>query len=441
MPRTANDSSTGSYRQGLLEAMSAFVDRSVLVGIQLSRWAWKPWMLVLAAILMAWDPTPSLTGRYDSVGLTLRQLCPKKRLGATYQGFIKALRAGSAGLLLSLSLHLRIRLEQVAAAHWTLHGWCAFAVDGSRVECPRTKANEQALGRAGRKKTGPQLFLTSIYHMGSGCPWDFRIGPGVDSERDHLRQMLACLPKGALLVADAGFVGYDLLSAILDGKRHFLIRVGSNIRLLRKLGFARQESDNLVYLWPDAMRREHQLPLVLRLIVLHDGKKPVFLLSDVLDQTVLADRQASQLYRLRWGVEVFYRSLKQTLGHRKMRSQAPDQAKCELTWAVMGLWLLSLMTVHQLIAAGQEPLRMSVAAALRIIRRIVRHPPRSGPAKTVLSQLAHAVKDSYRRRAAKKARDWPHKKNEGPPGAPEIVIATPRQVSQAKELYDKNKAA
>jgi IS4 transposase len=441
MPRTANDTSCQGYRPALLKAINAFVDPSVLAGICLGGWAWTAWMLVLAAILMAWDPATSLTARYDSVRLILRQLYPKKRLGSTYQGFIKALREASWALLLDLSAHLRARMEQVAGSHWTRYGWCAFAVDGSRVECPRTQANEKALGRAGRNKTGPQLFLTTVYHMGTGLPWSFHVGRGTDSERNHLRQMLTPLPQAAILVADAGFVGYDLLSCIITSGRHFLVRVGSNVRLLQKLGFARLERDNTVCLWPDAQRKKQQPPLILRLIVLNDGRKPVFLLTDVLEEAVLTDRQAGDLYRMRWGIEVFYRSLKHTLSHRKMRSAAPDQARCELNWAVMGLWLLSLMAVHQLILAGKDPLDLSVASALRIVRQAVRHPPHSRPAQSVLCQMARAVKDTYRHKAAKKARDWPHKKHDRPPGAPKILIATKEQVSQAQVLHDKNNAA
>ena len=104
----------------------------------------------------------------------------------------------------------------------------AVAVDGSRVECPRTQANQETLKCAGREKTGPQLQLTALRHLGSGLLWDWRVGPGVESERSHLREMIDTLPVGALLVADAGFTGYDLFRAILDGGRHLLIRIGSN---------------------------------------------------------------------------------------------------------------------------------------------------------------------------------------------------------------------
>jgi hypothetical protein len=422
-------------------AMSEFIAPSVFAALDTGGWAWSAWMLALGAILMGWDSTPSLTARFDSVRATLRELFPKKRLGGSYQGFIKALMKHSPPLLSLLTSHLRQRLQDLAGPHWLCQGWCAFAVDGSRVECPRTAANQKALRCAGKKKTGPQLFLTTILHMGMGLPWGFRIGPGTDSERDHLRGLLSLLPPQALLVADAGFVGYDLLAAILQGGSQFLIRVGSNVTLLKELGFAQVQADNTVYLWPDKHRKKDLPPLVLRLVELHDGRKPVFVLTSVLEESALSDAQAGVLYSMRWGVEVFYRSLKQTLARRKMHSEAPRQAQCELSWDVMALWGLSLMSVGQMLAAGGDPLALSVATALRHVRQAIRQGPRRAQARILLGRLHLAVKDSYVRRTSKKARDWPHKKKDKPPGLPLIQIATQEQLSQAKALYVKIKAA
>jgi len=441
MPRTADDTSVKAHRPDLLKAMSEFIVPCVFAALDTGGWAWSAWMLGRGAILMAWDSTPSLTARFDWVRATLRELFPKKPLGESYQGFIKALMKHSPALLSILTAHLRQRLQEGAGAHWLRQGWCAFAVDGSRVECPRTRSNQNALRCAGRKKTGPQLFLTTILHMGTGLLWAFRIGPGTDSERNHLRDLLGLLPPQALLVADAGFVGYDLLAAILQGGRQFLIRVGRNVTLLRELGFARLQANNTVYLWPDTHRKKDLRPLVLRLVELHDGRKPVFLLTSVLDDTALSDPQAGVLYRMRWGVEVFYRSLKQTLARRKMHSAASPQATCELSWAVMGLWGLSLMSLAPILAAGGDPLALSVASALRQVRLAIRCGPHSPRARILLGHLHAAVKDSYVRRTSKKARDWPHKKKDKPPGLPRIQIASQEQLSQAKALYVKIKAA
>jgi hypothetical protein len=271
--------------------------------------------------------------------------------------------------------------------------------------------------------------------MGSGCPWAFRIGPGTDSERNHLREMLPLVPPGAFLVADAGFVGYQLLAMILSGGHHVLFRVGSNVRLLRKLGYAEQEGADIVYLWPDKARKGLEPPLVLRLIVLGGGRHPVYLLTDVTDEQTLSPQQAGVLYRMRWGVELFYRSLKQTLRHRRMLSDAPAQAQNELAWAVTGLWLLSLMAVEAIVARNRHPLSLSVALALRRVRQALQQRLRcKSRTKTLRCFLSEATKDSYVRHTAKTARDFPQKKTESPPGPPHIATATHEEASLAKEL-------
>lgn len=139
--------------------------------------------------------------------------------------------------------------------------------------------------------------------MGLGLPWDYRVGPGTASERTHLKQMVPDLPAEALVVADAGFVGYALCQRLLRHGRHFLLRVGGNITLLKDLGYYHEERDGLVYLWPQGHRRCR--PLVLRLIVLPHGKQDVSLLTDVLDPAQLTDEEAATLFGMRWGEEVF----------------------------------------------------------------------------------------------------------------------------------------
>lgn len=130
---------------------------------------------------------------------------------------------------------------------WQREGWCAFAADGSRVECPRPAANENELRCAGKQKTGPQLVVTTLLHMGTGVPWDFRIGPETASERRHLEEMLPDLPPQSLVVADAGFTGYAFYRRIVAAKQSFLLRVGSNVQLLKDLGSGEQEGRDTVY--------------------------------------------------------------------------------------------------------------------------------------------------------------------------------------------------
>jgi hypothetical protein len=430
-----------SYRHGLKDAIGKW-----LPGQFFSRWPvtagvrWSAHRVFWLAMLMAWSAEQTLQARFEATRQVLRSIFPKWSLGKTYTGWYQAQLKWITPLQPALTLRLQQQLQAVAKQHWHREGWCAFAVDGSRVECPRTAANEKELKCAGRKKTGPQLFLTTLWHMGTGLPWDFRIGPGTASERRHLEKMLSALPVSSLAVADAGFVGYDLCRRILAAKCNFLLRVGANVHLLRKLGYVVQEGRDTVYLWPEM--RQHESPIVLRLIEHRQGKKKMYLVTNVLDQKALSPKSTGVLYEMRWGVEVFYRSLKQTLQRRRMLSHTPEAAKCELIWAVFGMWLLGFLSVAAILARGGDPLSWSAALARDRVRRSMRlaltgrHQDRA-----LLHDLAWAIQDGYVRHCPKKARDWPHKKKEKPPGEPKIRVANAKQLRAVQRLRAKRAAA
>jgi len=403
---------------------------------------WTPARLVWAAVLMSWSVCRTLGDRFEDMWDCLSGMFPgQRRPGRTYQGFIRACHRRSEALLACVEEALRRVMQEMAGSYWTREGQLAFAVDGSRVECPRTKANEEALGCGGREKTTPQFWLTTLWHMGLGLPWAWKIGPSTDSERTHLRSMLSVLPTGALLVADAGFVGYDLLRDILASGRSFLVRVGSNVSLLRELGYAEVEDGQTVYLWPQKAQKAGTAPLILRLIILYRKGKPIYLVTN-LSAEALPDRQASVLYEMRWGVEVFYRSMKDTLSRRRMLSDAPAQGRMELAWTVVGLQLLGLVSIEPILARGKDPLCWSVATALRIIRLAMRdRKPRHAARGGLTACLARAVKDEYVRRGPKAARNWPHKKNDPPAGIPKLRKANRTELQEARRIRSQTMAA
>jgi len=407
---------------------------------------WTPALLCVCSVLMSWDPSPSLARRFDAAGVSLSLLLPRRRRGNTYQGFIKAIRR-RPDLHEHIAGLLRDAMRRMAGPHWLREGWCAFAADSSKFNCPRTAANERAFGCAGKKgKTQgiPQQFLTTLWHMGTGLPWAWRTGPGASSERKQLVNLLPLLPAFSLLVADAGFVGYDLLKTILSTDGSFLIRVGSNVSLLRKLGGFREKKET-VYLWPEydrrtQTRRQRNAPMVLRLIRVHQqGKKTIYLLTNVADESKLSLVSARMLYTMRWGVEVFFRSLKQQLQHRKLRSKAPTQATLELHWAVVGIWMLGLLAVKRVVEAGHDPLSFSVALALYCLRLAAQ--TTAADRFPLGEQLAAGLKDTYVRHGSKNSRPWPRRKKTRPPGAPSVRLATPVEIRLAKEFHGKSVAA
>ena len=447
---------------------------------------WKPRMLAVAALLWGGGEASTLDERF-SLG---RRIVNKvfrwqAAVGETYQGFLKVLHNWHSTLRSAVTNSLRTLMQQGLPDSWQIGGFTVFAVDGSRVELARTESNEAAFSpskkrkkkqqhpkeksksdaaqkrgllrqkrrrlkqaeqakqeheklasaeAAAKKASSPQLWLTLIWHIGSGLPWAWRTGPSDSSERDHLKEMLAELPLHSLITADAGFVGFAFLLALLTAQHHFLVRIGGNVKLLKNLGYAREHAQT-VYLWPNEAAKKLQPPLVLRLITIHDGKHTMYLLTN-LTKTQLSDSLAAKIYARRWGIELFFRTFKQTFERRKMLSHAGKNCPLELDWSLLALWAVCLLGRQELEKSGQEGHRLSPAKAIQAFRKCVREyrvrPETSGDG--LLAKLRDALLDGYTRTSSKTSRNYPRQKKRERVGPPTITRATQPQILQAKEL-------
>ena len=471
--------------QVLREVIAWLLPPALFVGMHVRQGStWKPRMLAAAALFWANSDRGTLGERFQHARKIIRKIFYwQSAPGKTCEGFLKVLRRWHQELLLTVVCELHVRMERELANQFQVAGFTVFAADGSRVQIPRTKSNQQAysarrkqkrkrnqkkntkqskrrkskLARkrtaAGRrtmkkqsaasiqKKTSTtHMWLTLLWHVGTGLPWSWRSGAGDSSERHHLLDMLGEMPKNSLMTADAGFVGYEFWKAILDADHEFVIRIGANVKLIKQLGYVR-ESDHTVYLWPDKAAKKKMPPLVLRLIVIHNGKHPVYLLTSVFSKQRLSDKQAIEIYRYRWGIELFFRTFKQTFGRTKLRSHAAQNAKLELDWSLIALWSICLSGQRELVHAGKPPSQLSPAAAIKAVQTTMRDyrvRPES-PEETLCSMLAHALLDNYERSSSKTSRDYPTKKKRKRTAPPKIVQATKTQITIATEVNAINK--
>lgn len=426
-----------AYHTQLRKAIRAFLPAT---GLELcsrdGRVRWSDRILVTAVLLLIWSGGDTLRDAFAAARRSVIAIYrTRRRPGKHLQGFLKTWQNRSAELLHRIVVTLRQRMIEQADAEWRWKGWAIFGVDGSRINCPRTRANERAFGCAGKHKTTPQLLLVTLFHVASGLPWGWRRTRGDGSERDQLLDMLPELPERSLLLADAGFTGYRLLEKLQAEGHSFIVRVGRNVTLLRKLGYHVLERADTVYLWPLEQRK--QAPLVLRLVTLESGRRRMALLTNVLDDKCLSGVEIEMLYHRRWTIEVMFRSLKQTLGKRKLLAETPDLAAAELDWAMTGLWMLGLMVGRAIEGRGA----WSAAAALRVVRSALRHGAARAGRNRLWQQLRAARLDSYQRKRSKNARDWPHKKTEQPPGTPRVRMATRAEITTIQARLRKTNAA
>lgn len=384
-----------------------------------SRIRWSPKLIVLCWLMMGWSIQGQLTERFQEGRETLSLMFyRRRRCGESYPGLTQATRRAGANLFHGFWGHLRKTVPKRVGSAWTWYGWVPFAVDGSRADAPRTRRNEKALGKSARDKSHPQWWITQLVHLPTKMMWDWRQGPGTSSERAHLRKMIPALPPRSLLVGDIGFGGFDLLGQLCKKKVAFLIRCGGNSTLLTDIkqeDIERKGDARWVYLWP--LNRRRRKPLRLRLIVLKNRGKRVYLLTNVEDPTRLSRRMAGEFYRARWDIEVHYRGLKQTMNRRKVLARTPEPAAMELAANILAMAVLLL---YAALVMGAKVARLSLAQALRAIRWAMEALRHGESCTQLLRRLREAVTDEYERHSSKRARDWPHKKNQSPPGPPQL---------------------
>jgi hypothetical protein len=436
---------------------------------------WKPYALVCLAIFWVWSSQPGLVeAANEAIGMVEALFGNGGVAVRSYQALTAALVRYTPQLLPALWGRLQSLMQHTGQAGWRVGKWLVLAFDGSRLGVPRTKRNEERFNkprkprrnkksrkkRRGRhaerkwpkrsRKThydpqpvAPQMWLTLVWHVGMRLPWCWKVGPSFSSERAHVQTLLDELQfaENTLFCADAGFVGYEFWQTILAHNHSSLIRVGGSVRLLKHLGVIRQRGD-IVYCWPDEAMKKSRPPLVLRLLCIHDGRGDVYLVTNVLDEKELTTKQASLIYRRRWGIELQFRSLKQTYGRAKLRARTPEIAEVELHWSLLGLTMLQLLAVKEQTRHGEPADNTSIAAVLRIIRSMMTGRSEKRPASASLGKrLQNARTDSYKRRSKKQSRNYPRRKEEPATGPPIILMATAKQKELARKIVAAQRAA
>jgi hypothetical protein len=428
---------------------------------------WVPEQLAQQALLWAWQETKKVTDAFEQA----LEVCGDLNIGKaakTYTALIIALDRYRATFSLRLRQRFQFLAEEIGDRFWRDHKWVLIGFDGSRVTTPRTVSNELAFcapnygkGKTAKyrqKKTkgmrrrqnkknppepqAPQVWITMMWHMGLRLPWTWRLGPSHSSERGHVVEMLEQeeFPEDTLFCGDAGFVGYDFWHAIRKAGGHFLVRVGANVKLLSESADVKRLGGGIVLCWPKDKMNSGEEPLRLRLVRVKIGKTKMWMLTSVLDPKQLSVKKIIQYYKMRWGVEVEYRGLKQTIDKAMLRCRKSTRVYAELDWSIRAMAFAELIALREQIPRSDQrqtqseqdydPKERSLANTIRALRKCMRNLHRDvDPQSDLLSQLAESLVQSYNNRTDKKARYRPPNPDKKPLGDP-IVTKLSREARE-----------
>jgi Transposase DDE domain len=417
---------------------------------------WNPQQLVGQALIWSWQETKFVTAAFDHAKEACDDLSWTKT-AMSYTSFMNALDRYHNVFVPRLRERYQVLAEEVGGRFFRTAGWVLIGFDGSRATAPRTVSNERVLcapnyghgkrAKYGKKKSqglrrqrnreqrphpqAPQAWITMLWHMGLRLPWTWRLGPSNASEREHVQEMLAAeeFPEHTLFCGDAGFVGYPLWSAILKAGGDFVVRVGANVSLLSEQADVKQLKGGIVLCWPKGKLASGEPPLRLRLVQVKVGKTKMWLLTSVLDRKQLSHSQLIRIYKLRWGIEVEFRGLKQTIDKHTLRCRNSDRLWVELDWSLRGMAVAELLALREQIAAPRndqpdddyDPQDRSLANTLRALRKCLRNLTKyCNSANNLLQELSQATVQRYANQTDKRARYRPKNPDKKPLGDPTV---------------------
>jgi hypothetical protein len=256
--------------------------------------------------------------------------------------------------------------------------WRLVSVDGSTLDTADEKENEKAFGRpsASRGKSAfPQVRFVSLVENGTHVLFGTRMGGVNTGEITLAKQVLSCLAKGMLCLADRNFFGFELWHQARATGADLLWRVKKNLRLPCEKRLADGSYLSRVYASPKE-QRHGQNGVIVRVIEYRlegvPGAEPIYrLLTTILDHEAAPANVLAALYHERWEIETALDELKTHLRGSRivLRSKTPDLVRQEFYGLMMAHFAVRGLMHEAALKANEDPDRLSFLHAVRVVRR------------------------------------------------------------------------
>ena len=148
------------------------------------------------------------------------------------------------------------------------------------------------------------------------------------------------------------------------------------MNLLSETADVKRQGGGIVLCWPKDKMNSGEEPLRLRLVRVKIGKTKMWMLTSVLDPKQLSVKQIIRYYKMRWGVEVEYRGLKQTIDKAMLRCRNSARVYAELDWSIRAMAFAELIALREQIPKATNAKR---SPSKTTIPRIGAWPTRSVP--------------------------------------------------------------
>lgn len=259
------------------------------------------------------------------------------------------------------------------------------SIDGTTLDLADTPQNEERFGRPGSARgegraAFPQVRLVALGECGTHAVFAAALGPYASAEKTLAAEVFPRLRPGMLLLADRGFLSYELWQAAAATGAQLLWRASATFTLpVLELLPDGSYLSRLVPSKGSAARKAGAQPVTVRAIEyeIDDGHAPAGqryrLVTTLTDPDAATAEELAGLYAQRWEFEI---TLDEIKTHQRgadvvLRSRAPDGVEQEVWGFLLVHWAIRELMHAAALDADIDPDQLSFTRALRLVRRTV----------------------------------------------------------------------
>ena len=276
-------------------------------------------------------------------------------------------------------------------------GWRVMSLDGTTLDVADTAGNARAFGRPGSARganaTGafPQLRLVGLLENGTHVISAATLGAYRTHERALATAVLPALTGEMLVLADRGFLSFDLWRPAAATGAALVWRAAAHLSLpvLERYADGSYRSE---LRWNQRCQSADRTAIAVRVVDYTvtggpQGAQPYRVVTSILDPARAPADELAALYQERWEMETAFDELKTHLrgARRVLRSKTPELVRQEVWGLLVAHYAIRTLMHEAALGAlprARDPDTLSFTHAVNVTRRTLSHVtaiPPSGP--------------------------------------------------------------
>lgn len=268
-------------------------------------------------------------------------------------------------------------LHEKADNSWKFYGRPVKLIDGSTLSMPDTKANQEAYPQPLTQEKGigfPLARIVAVICLSTGVVLDMAIGPQKGKktgEHALLRELRSSFQANDIILGDRYYSSYWVIADCINRGIDVLFEAHASRKIDFKKGVQLGKKDH-INIWekpakPEWMDAETyaEFPDNLEVREFKTGKKT--LVTTLMHKKKFHKKILTELFYMRWNVEVDLRSIKTTMNLEILRCKTPEMIRKELWCGLTGYNIIRAMMAESAKQFKLNPRSLSFKGCLQTI--------------------------------------------------------------------------